>query len=206
MSKYKNVTFGQSEAIINKLGGEEGMNKFLRGELIVSEPTSKWRYHAGIIYATFVSDGTTGAEWIVRLEKKGIILTNYAKSMLLSDDFKPTKGVSYEIAILPGGMWDDKNRTTKNIKLEASKRNLIEPNAETSCFIREMFSDKDIEVMGLQWILTMHEPIKNSGGGPSLLGTYRYGDGSCLDADVDGSDSQWFRRGGFAFVSSQVVL
>lgn len=34
--KYKNMTLGQIEAIINKLGGKEGVEKFLRGELVVS--------------------------------------------------------------------------------------------------------------------------------------------------------------------------
>jgi len=33
--KYPEIKFGQMEAIINKLGGEEGVLKFLRGELVV---------------------------------------------------------------------------------------------------------------------------------------------------------------------------
>ena len=33
--KYNNVNFGQMEAVINKLGGEEKMKDFLSGKLIV---------------------------------------------------------------------------------------------------------------------------------------------------------------------------
>ncbi len=168
---------------------------------MVSEPTSKWRYHAGVIYVTFVSDGTTGAEWILRLEKKGIILNFYTKSILSSDDFKPTKGVSYEIVILPGGMWDDKNRTTKKIRLEADKRNFSKPNVEASCFIREMFSGEEIETMGLKLIFTMHEPIKEG-----QLSVDYDGESACLTAYHDRSGYRWPRGYGFAFVSSQAVL
>lgn len=33
--KYNNMTFGRMEAIINKLGGEEGIQKFLVGETLI---------------------------------------------------------------------------------------------------------------------------------------------------------------------------
>lgn len=40
--KYPNVTLGRVEAVWNKLGGEEGVEKFLRDELVVSEPPRSW--------------------------------------------------------------------------------------------------------------------------------------------------------------------
>ncbi len=201
------LTGGQLNAIVKKLrqqGGTDGVEKFLRGELSVAEPTRKWRYHAGIIYFTLVSDGTTGAEWITRLEKKGYHLSSYAKNVLLSDDFKPTKDVVYEIAVLTGGMWNDNDRITKNIRAEADKRNLEKPNAEAGCLIRDTFTDEEIEAMGLMWIVTMHEPIKDADGGPSLLGTDRSGGGGWLDAYYGRPDSEWGRANGFAFAVSQV--
>lgn len=36
--KYGNVNLGQIEALINKLGGEEGLHRFLVGELTIKEP------------------------------------------------------------------------------------------------------------------------------------------------------------------------
>lgn len=33
--KYPNITLGHVEAVWNKLGGEEGVEKFLRDELVI---------------------------------------------------------------------------------------------------------------------------------------------------------------------------
>lgn len=198
------LTVGQINAIVKKLGGYEGALRFLRGETLITEPERKWRENDGVIYLSVTSDGTTGPEWIVRLEKKSFRVNDYAKSVLCSEDFKPTSGVTTEIAILKGMLFEDSNRVTNKIRIEAENRKLTKPNAEIACLIRENFSDEEIEAMGLYWIVTMHEPIKDSGGGPRLLGVGRYGSGSWLCADYGKSGGRWLRGGGFAFVVRQV--
>lgn len=198
------LTAGQLNAIVKKLGGHDGAIKFLQGKLSVSEPTRNWREQDGVIYLSVTSDGTTGPQWIDRLEGKGFRLSDYAKSILGSPDFKPTFGVNTEIAILKGMLFEDNDRITKKIRAEADKRKLSTPNAEIACLIRENFSDEEIVAMGLWWIVTMHEPIKDSGSGPDLLNANRYGDGRWLDACCDGPDAGWDRDDGFAFVVSQV--
>ena len=51
--KYGNVTLGKVEAVWNKLGGEKGVNRFLRGETtVVSVPDCQWREQDGVIYFT----------------------------------------------------------------------------------------------------------------------------------------------------------
>jgi hypothetical protein len=178
-----------------------GLKKVLRQALC----PPKWREQDGVIYLSVTSDGTTGPEWIKRLEKKGFRLSDYAKSVLRSPDFKPTKGVTTEIAILKGMLFEDRDRITSNIRDLATQRKLTTPNAEVACLIRENFSDEDIEAMGLIWIVTMHEPIKDSDGDPSLLCAHRRGAGRWLYAYYDGPpDDGWGREGGFAFVVSQV--
>ena len=199
------LTAGQLNAIVKKLGGHDGAIKFLQDKLTVSEPTRNWREQDGVIYFSVPSDGTTGPQWIERLEGKGFRLSDYAKSVLRSPDFKPTSGVTTEIAILKGMLFADNDRITKKIRAEADKRKLTKSNAEVACLIRENFSDKEIEALGLWWIVAMHEPIKDSGGGPSLLGADRYDGGRWLNACcVDGPGYGWFREDGFAFVVSQV--
>ncbi len=198
------LTAGQLNAIVKKLGGHDGAIKFLQGKLAVSEPTRNWREQDGVIYLSVTSDGTTGPKWIKRLEKKGFRLSEFAKSVLRSPDFKPTKGVTTEIAILKGILFEDRDRTTSNIRDLATQRKLTTPNAEVACLIRENFSDEDIEAMGLIWIVTMHEPIKDSGGDPFLLYAYRDGDGRWLGACYDRPGNGWVRGHGFAFVVSQV--
>ncbi len=198
------LTAGQLNAVVDKLGGMEGVNRFLRGELTVSESAGGWREENGVIFFSVKSDGTTGPEWIKRLEKKGFHIGSYARSLLLSPDFKPTSGVTTELAVLKGKVFEDKDRATGSIRAEADRRKLVKVHAEVACLIREKFLDEDIEAMGFWWIVAMHEPIKDSDGVPSLLGADRSDDGCWLSADWVKPGNRWNRDNGFAFAVSQV--
>jgi hypothetical protein len=166
----------------------------------VSEPTRSWREQDGVIYFSVTSDGTTGEDWIKRLKSNGFRVGVNAKQILRSPDFKPTSGVTTEVAVLKGILFENQSRFTKKICTEADDRNLSEPNAELACLIREMFTDKEIEAMGLDWIVVMHKSISGSGSGPSLLEVGRDGVGRWLSAcDYRGPGGRWGRYGGFAF-------
>ncbi|MDO9231110.1 MAG: hypothetical protein Q7U36_01350 [bacterium] len=194
---------------ITRLGQFKNLSKFrcvLYGTHEIKLIERCWREQDGVIYFSLPpTDGTTGPQWIKRLEKKGFRLSKWAKDVLSSPDFKPTNGIISNIAVLKGMLWNyDSDRTTKNIRAEADRRNLIKPNAEVACLIREMFSDKELEAMGLLWIVAMHDPIKDSCGGPDLLRAGRDGGGRWLGTAYGGPDDEWSRHGGFAFVASQV--
>jgi hypothetical protein len=199
--KYPKVELGTVEAVWNKLGGEEGVARFLRGELMISELALRWLEQDGVVYCTLpATDGTTGEEWIARLEDKGFRIGDYAKSILRSKGFVPTNGITNEIAILKGMLFEDSNRITKKIRAEADKRKFTKPNAEVACLIREMFTDKELEAMGLWWIVAMHEPIKDFDGDSGLLSVNRDDDGLWLYAYYDRPNGKWNRDNGFAFV------
>lgn len=168
------------------------------------EPVCSWREEDGVIYLGATSDGTSGPEWIERLEKKGFRLTKWSKDVLNSPDFKPTKGVTYKIAVLKGTLFANSNRITSKIRAEAERRKLEKPNAEVACLIREMFSDEELEAMGLWWIVVFHESIKDSGGGPDLLAAGRGDGGRWLGAYCDGPGGGWGSYAGLAFAVSQV--
>ena len=182
---------------------QEGLTQ-LMNELSAPEPVAKWTEKDGVIYLTVTSDGTSGEKWIGRLESKGFRVGDYAKSVLRSDDFKPTNGVTTKIAVLKGDLFSSENRITRKICAEAEKRKLQKPNAEVACLIRENFSDEEIEAMGLHWIVAFHEPIKDSGGNPDLLGTDRNDGGRWLCTYYDKPDRRWLHCDGFAFAVSQV--
>jgi len=167
------------------------------------EPARRWREQDGVIYFSVTSDGTTGEEWIKRLEGKGFRIGAYAKSVLQSKDFKPTNGITTEIAVLPGKFFSDNDRITGKIRAEAADRNLVAPNAEVACLIREMFSSKEIEAMGLWWIVTFHEPIKDLDADLDLLGSERGIRDSWLNAYCGKLNDRWDTACGFAFVVSQ---
>jgi hypothetical protein len=199
-----NLTMGQLNAIVKLLGGEGNALRFLRGELTVSEPVRRWREQDGVIYFSVTSSGMTGPQWIEYFAKKGIQLSSWAKDVLLSPDFKPTNGVTTEVAVLKGMLFTDNNRITSKIRAEADKRKLIKPEAELGCLIRDMFTDAEIEVMGLVWIVAFHEPIKDSDGYPLLLAADRGGVGHWLSACYGKPGRRWYSGGGFAFAVSQV--
>ncbi len=213
INKLKDFTRGQLDSALMKIGQDAGMGTadgiraFLAGELVVSKPARRWGEKEGgnIICFSLTTNGLTGRQWIKRFEKLGIKLSDYAKSLLLSPDFKPTKaGVTIPIEVLKGQLFTDEDRTTTNIRASADKRGLTKPNAEIACLIRETFSDKEIEAMGLTWIITMHEPINDSDGDPLLLGARRYDDRPWLGACCVKPGDRWHRSRGFAFVASPV--
>lgn len=161
----------------------------------------RWQKKDGIIYFDATFDGTSGPDWIPRLERGGKRIGDYAKSLLRSADFKPTSVGTAKIAVLPGELFADDNRITRKIRDDADTRKLNKPNADLGCVIREMFTDKEIGEMGLRWIIAMHEPIVDSSGYPSLLGASRSDGGGWLRACYDGPGIGWSRDSGFAFVS-----
>ncbi|HNW55592.1 MAG TPA: hypothetical protein PKN62_00730 [bacterium] len=166
--------------------------------------TKKWQEKKGVIYFSVTSDGTTGEEWISRLESKGFRVRDRAKNVLRSKGFKPTAGITYEVAVLKGELFSDNGRITENIREEAKNRGFITPDPEIACLIREKFSDKELEAVGFYWIAVMHEPIKDSDGDPELLNANRLDVGSWLGTNCDSPGFKWGRCSGFAFVVSQV--
>jgi len=183
----------------------EKLNKFLQRAVEGRfDDSQRWREEAGVIYFEVTSDGTTGEQWIDRLTRKDFRVGDYAKSVLRSPDFKPTSGVTYRIAVLKGTLFTDSNRITSEIRAEADRRKLSKPNPEVACLVREMFSDKELRDMGLWWIVVFHEPIKDSGGLPSLLFAHRRADGPWLFTYCDTPDRRWGSDDGFAFAVSQV--
>lgn len=207
------VTTGRLNALVKNLMCQMGIsnpNEAVRlinsGEWVVSKQIRQWREENGVIYFSVTSDGTTGPQWKEHLANKGVPLSKWAKDVLNSPDFIPTNGVKYEIAVFKGVLFEDDDRTTKKIRAEADRRDLTKPNAEVACLILEMFTKEEIEVMGLWWLVVMHDPINDSDGDPRILSVSRLGDGCSLGAGGGGPVCEWDRGDGFVFVVSQVSL
>ena len=196
--KYPKVTLGRVEAVWNKFGGEEGVDRFLRGEVTVFKPT-RWREQDGIIYFSVTSDGTTGSQWVECMKAKGCHLDDFTKNLLRSENFKPTKGIITQLAVLKDTLFLKVNEkyNSGDVYAEAYKRGLEKPGVEIAFLIRKNFSDEELEAMGLSWIVTMHEHI----GGGWFLTTGRSGCGNWLIP----CGEAWSECGhGFAFVRPQV--
>ncbi|MEX1027428.1 MAG: hypothetical protein WD049_05395 [Candidatus Paceibacterota bacterium] len=175
--------------------------RYVRKKAEIWEPRHRrceWREVNGVIYFTVTSDGTTGPEWVKRLESRGCSLSPQAKNALYSTNFQPTHGVTYEIAVIKGERYHDGDRNTRKIR-DSSLFGFSEPNAEVSCLIWKMFIDEEIKEMGLESIVAMHEPILVSGGFLVLLTVSRHGDGSWLIASPAHSGKMLPESVGFAF-------
>ena len=171
-------------------------------DIIMGNFSSKpWQEANGVITFSVTSDGTTGEEWPRRLENKGFLVGGHAKEVLCSPHFKPSNGVTTEVRIIRGSIYEDDDRITRTIRGEAGNRKFSKSKAELACLIREKFTDEDFEAMGLQKIVTMHEPI-NVDGGSFLLGAVR---GGWLTTWDGGSSAAWPRGVGFAFTASEAV-
>jgi hypothetical protein len=171
-------------------------------DIIMGHFSSKpWQEENGVITFSVTTDGTTGEGWKERLEGKGFLFGGDSKGVLCSPHFKPSNGVTTEVRVLRGSVFCDYDRVSRIIRGEAGNRKFSKSKAELACLIREKFTDEDFEAMGLQKIVTMHEPI-NVDGGSFLLGAVR---GGWLTTWDGGSSSAWPRGVGFAFTASEAV-
>ena len=154
----------------------EAFRMLYNGDVATCIPAKKWTEGDGFIEFDLLPDGTTGPEWIKWHDENGYPLSDEARFVLNSPDFKPSPvGIPVKIRVLKGELFEDVKRTTINIRADAGNRNLEKPNADIACLIRKTFTNKEIEEMGLLWIITMHEPIDCSDSCPRLLGADRRG-------------------------------
>jgi hypothetical protein len=165
---------------------------------------SPWHEEKGIIHFSVTSDGTNGEEWTTRLVGNK---ADYVNPMLRSSSFVPTSGVTYEIAILKGILFENENLCGREIRKEAGRRGLTTPNAEIACLIQEFLMLHVGRAMGLRWVVTMHESIKDASGIPNLLSSYLDDDdtwmlySSCDSSSYDDPGVGWGPECGFAFIS-----
>lgn len=135
------------------------------------------------------------------LKKQGKYFSPWAQEIISKISF--TEGISYEVAIITASEMGNEYFTTKEIRDEALKRGYITPPAELALLLREKLSDEEIKTMNISWLVTLHEPIKDSDGDPRVLGS-RVDDRFCVLACRGSAGRGWYRGHGFAFLAPQV--
>ncbi len=177
------------------------------GEIIIqTAPTpTAWKVDdEGNIHFTLTSNGFSPQQWEQHLERRGWRISDYARQVLRRASEAPTNGVTYNIVVCQGKLISDSDRITKKIRAAADKKGWLKPHWEVACLIRDTFTDEQLEQMGLWYIVTMHEPIKDSDGDPYLLRSDRDDVGRRLCAHYDRPGDGWRDVGGFAFAVPQV--
>lgn len=158
----------------------------------------------GNMHFTLTSNGMTSEQWEKHLESRDFRLSDPARNVLRRASENPTNGVDYHIVVRPSSKITLYDRITNKIRGHATKKGWKTPHWEVACLIRDTLTDEQLEKMDLWGIVTMHEPIADSDGGPDLLGSGRGDGGREFDATYDECDSEWSDVVGFAFVVPQV--
>ncbi|MFC1623561.1 hypothetical protein ACFL05_00360 [Patescibacteria group bacterium] len=210
MSKYGNRTLNWFESVINKMGGEERAEAFKRGELVLSKPVpSRWvEDKNGLIHLPpILGLGLTGPGMEDKLTSEGHSLSDDARSIFHSEHYVPCeKGKVYYPVVVPGKLFSDEKRTTKNVRAKGDSFNLIHGESlptELGTLVCISYTNEEIEAMGLKWLLVIHEPIEDSDGVPRLFGTDWIDSESWLVAYWDRPDHQCSRGNGFVFFALQ---
>jgi hypothetical protein len=155
------LTMGQLNAGVKIIGGKEKFESLLRGETMAVNPDSLWSERNGMVYFLTATDGTTGPEWIERLESEEFAVSYNAKEYLNSSLFKPSNGVLTVGVLVRASLvpmeWS--YLSPKDIRRFAAQRNLKTPSVELGLLAIEKFPRKYQKRMGLDRIVAMHAPI-----------------------------------------------
>jgi len=165
------------------------------------------RNEHGHVIITFTGLDLTGAQEILRLEAAEYRVGDYAKSCFTStaDDgydknHRLVAGQLYKVALVPGKEIErQSDRTTENLRKLGLKYGYGKPLGGHVPRIRESVSDKQMEEMGIVYVASLHEPIKDSDGYPSVLNADRSDAGRWVNTSWDYPDPQWNDHGAFAF-------
>ena len=94
--KYNELTFGQMEAIVNKLGGMEGVQRFLSGEIVVKAPEQNFKVWKTIKLGTIKN----ADEFRKALKKAGFKISDWANDIILNMNRLIKKAMFFIIKLL----------------------------------------------------------------------------------------------------------
>ncbi|OGY58248.1 MAG: hypothetical protein A3H67_03970 [Candidatus Buchananbacteria bacterium RIFCSPLOWO2_02_FULL_46_11b] len=196
LAQLPTAMLGMLFDLLNKITGPKGtmwlrrLKRFLRGENPFGVPKT----------FEVTTDGRIGEQLVADIEAQGDHVGDIAKQLIHGKKFVATNGITYKLALIMGDEFKDDDRITSNIRAEAAKHGYVDPPMELALYVREMFSDEDLEQIGLWALIIMHEAVADSDGNLSLLGLDRDVGGRSLSAFNVSPDDEWDRGFGFLFL------
>ena len=115
-----------------------------------------------------LSQGVTGREWLSLLESREVCITDNAREILLSKDFKACNDKNYYLFGIIGNS-PEKEFPLKNVKKLAESVKLSNTSPEVACLLIEKYNKEYFLKTGISSITVMHEPVKDSDKDPLLL-------------------------------------
>ena len=185
MAKYPK-TLGRIEAVWNKLGGEEGVDRFLRGELTVSAPTRVWKTWKTIKLGTGLK---TANDFRKALRASGFWIGDWANDILGKPAFTAaTKESELELVKVSVEELGFKNGATRQEICQRAQELGLElcPN-EVDPQLRRQYPDQPYG----EWLIVAMEPIIDSVGFLGVFGVEHDGSGQWLYGHCDGPEGVW---------------
>jgi len=185
--KYSNWTLGQVEAVFNKLGGDDGVRRFLAGELVVKETERQLKVWKTIKLGTGLK---TADDFRRALKDDGFNISDWASDILGKPAFKAAdEDTEVDLVKVTVAELGFKNGARHNQIYERAKElglGLCPP--EVGPQLRLQYQDQP----NGEWILVAMEPIVASDGSPCVFGVGRGGSGLWLDSDWGNPDGFWY--------------
>lgn len=185
--KYPRMDWGTMEAIVNKLGGMEGVQRFLSGELIVSAVAKVWKTWKTIKLGTGIKDADGFRK---ALKQVGCNISDWGDGIIGKPAFKVSETeTEVELIVVSVGELGFKEGATRaDIYKRAQEQGLgLCPN-EVGPQLRLQYKDQPKG----EWLLIAMEPISGSVGGLRVFFVGRRGDGEQWLCDRSGDpDSFW---------------
>lgn len=192
--KYKDLTLGIIEAVFNKLGGLEGAQRFLRGELLVKEAT-EWRIPTWKILTLRVYESVDALHQT--LETDGVLIREGAGHILKKVPLVRTEETVELVAVLVEEMGLANGATTREIYNRAAKLglDLCPPQAGAELCIA--YHDQPIGM----YVKVAMKQIISSRGYPYVFFVGRDTDGSIrLKGDYAPPKERWCSVDRWVFV------
>ena len=192
--KYNELNLGQMEAIVNKLGGMDGVQRFLSGELVVSAVTKVWKIWKTIKLGTGFKNAD---DFRKAIKQSGMFIGDWGNDILGKPAFtaatEETEVDLVLVTVADLGFKDGAKRSDiYNRAIELGLQ--LCPN-EVGPQLRLQYKDQPKG----EWMFIGMEPITDSDGHLRVFYVGRYGDGGLYLYGYHGyPDVFW--RGHYRFV------
>lgn len=192
--KYNDWTLGQVEAVFNKLGGDDGVRRFLAGELAVKPVQCEFTVFKTIKLGTGPKNAN---DFRKAIKDNGFSIGDYANDILGKPAFtvaaEETKLDLVVVSVAELGFKD--GATPKQIYARAKELGLDLCPAEVGPQLRLQYKDQPKG----EWLVIAMEPIALADGFLGLFYVERHGSGLWLGGCYGGSACVWGSGDRFVF-------
>src|SRR4030042_3239242 len=158
--KYNNWTLGQIEAVFNKLGGDDGVRRFLAGELVIKPIQFEFKVFKTITLGTGLK---TPGDFRKSFKDNGCRIGDWANDILGRPAFTvATEETELDLVVVSvAELGFKKGATREQIHARAKELGLDLCPAEVGPQLRLQSKDQS----NGEWLVVAMEPIHDSAGG-----------------------------------------